>query len=144
MLNHTEPGDFVVATGETHTVREFAEAAFREAGMELAWEKKAGVEVGVEKKTGKVRVEQDSSYYRPTEVDLLIGDASKAKKILGWSPKTKFADLVKLMVKADIEKVGKEGIEYLSRNYNVCHSRILLAGIQGRGGVEKRAESLLE
>jgi GDPmannose 4,6-dehydratase len=109
MLNHTEPGDYVVATGETHTVREFTEAAFREAGMELAWEKRSGVEVGVEKKTGKIRVEQDASYYRPTEVDLLIGDASKAGKILGWQPKTKFADLVKLMVKADVDKVGKRG-----------------------------------
>ncbi len=109
MLNHSEPGDYVMATGETHTVREFADAAFREAGMELAWDKKAGTEVGVERKTGKVRVEQDPGYYRPTEVDLLIGDASKAKKTLGWEPKTKFNDLVKLMVKADIEKVGKRG-----------------------------------
>jgi GDPmannose 4,6-dehydratase len=109
MLNHTEPGDYVIATGETHTVREFVEAAFREAGMELVWEKRSGIETGVEKKTGKIRVEQDASYYRPTEVDLLIGDASKAKKILGWQPKTKFAELVKLMVKADIEKVGKRG-----------------------------------
>jgi GDPmannose 4,6-dehydratase len=109
MLNHAEPGDYVMATGETHTVRELADAAFREAGMDLEWTKKGGLEAGVEKKTGKVRVEQDPTYYRPTEVDLLIGDASKAKRILGWEPKTKFAGLVKLMVKADIEKVAKRG-----------------------------------
>jgi GDPmannose 4,6-dehydratase len=109
MLGHAEPGDYVMATGETHTVREFAEAAFREAGLELEWTRRDGIEVGIEKKTGKVRVEQDPSYYRPTEVDLLVGDYSKAKRVLGWEPKTKFADLVKLMVKADIDKVAKRG-----------------------------------
>ena len=88
MLQQAKPDDYVVATGETHSVREFLEAAFAHAGLD--WRK---------------YVEIDPNYYRPTEVDLLVGDASKAKKQLGWEPKTKFNDLVKLMVDADLQMV---------------------------------------
>ena len=88
MLQQAKPDDYVVATGETHSVREFLEAAFAHAGLD--WRK---------------HVEIDPNYYRPTEVDLLVGDASKAKKQLGWEPKTKFNDLVKLMVDADMQMV---------------------------------------
>ena len=88
MLQQAKPDDYVVATGESHSVREFLEAAFAHAGLD--WRK---------------YVEIDPNYYRPTEVDLLVGDASKAKKQLGWEPKTKFNDLVKLMVDADMQMV---------------------------------------
>ena len=90
MLQLDQPEDFVLATGETHTVREFADLAFKELGMELAWEGEGKDEKGVDKKTGKTIVEVDPRYYRPTEVELLIGDPAKAKEKLGWVPKTKF------------------------------------------------------
>ena len=109
MLHQDEPDDYVVATGETHTVREFCEHAFKELDIELEWYGKNENEKGIEKKTGKILVEVDHRYYRPTEVDLLIGDASKAKEKLGWQPKVKFDELVKIMVKADWEKVKKRG-----------------------------------
>ncbi len=109
MLQQKQAEDFVLATGETHTVREFAEAAFKELDMELEWKGKGPKEQGLVRKSGKVVVEVDSGYYRPTEVDLLIGDASKAKKKLGWAARTKFDDLAKLMAKADFEKARKRG-----------------------------------
>jgi GDPmannose 4,6-dehydratase len=109
MLQLSEPEDFVLATGETHTVREFTESAFKELGMELVWEGKGQNEKGIDKKTKKVLVDVDPLYYRPTEVELLIGDPSKAKEKLGWVPKTKFDELVKIMVKADFEKISKRG-----------------------------------
>jgi len=109
MLQQDTPGDYVLATNETHTIREFADLAFRELDMELEWTGTGEEEKGIEKKTGRVLVKVDPRYYRPTEVDLLLGDPAKAKKELGWEPKTKFEDLVKLMVKADWEKVQKRG-----------------------------------
>jgi GDPmannose 4,6-dehydratase len=109
MLQQKEPQDFVLATGEMHTVREFTELAFKEIGIPLEWRGEGEQEVGVDKATGKVFVAVDPRYYRPTEVELLIGDPSKAKKILGWEPKIKFSELVKLMAKADLEKVTKRG-----------------------------------
>lgn len=109
MLQQPEPDDYVLATGETHTVREFTDLAFKELDMELEWVGEGKEEKGIEKKTGKVRVEVDPRYFRPTEVDLLIGDASKAKEKLGWEPKVKFEELVKIMVQADWEKVQKRG-----------------------------------
>ena len=109
MLQLDQPEDFVLATGETHTVREFADLAFKELAMELAWQGEGKDEKGVDKKTGKTIVEVDPRYYRPTEVELLIGDPSKAKEKLGWVPKTKFEELVKIMVKADYEKISKRG-----------------------------------
>lgn len=108
MMQLKQPEDFVLATGETHSVREFAEKAFAELDMMIAWKGKGVDEVGVDKKTGKTVVAIDPRYYRPTEVDLLIGDASKAKKLLGWEPKVKFNELVKIMAQADFEDVKRE------------------------------------
>ncbi len=109
MLQRDTPEDFVLATGETHEVRKFVNAAFNELGIELRWEGEAEKEQGIDTKTGKVLVAVDPKYYRPTEVDLLIGDASKAKTMLGWEATTKFADLARLMAKADYELVKKRG-----------------------------------
>jgi GDPmannose 4,6-dehydratase len=109
MLQLDHPEDFVLATGETHTVREFADVAFKELGMELRWEGNGADEKGIDRKTGKVVVDVDARYYRPTEVELLIGDPAKAKEKLGWTPKVKFEELVRIMVNADYEKIGKRG-----------------------------------
>lgn len=136
ILQHNKPDDFVLATGETRTVREFAELSFKEVGIEIEWSGKNENEKGKIKninwdtarkligqdvydkirfklneklKSGITVVAVDPNYYRPTEVDLLVGDASKAKKILGWKAKTKFTDLVKLMIKSDLEKVLMRG-----------------------------------
>ncbi len=109
MLQLDQPEDFVLATGETHTVREFTDLSFKELGMELAWEGEGEDEKGVDKKTGKNIVDVDPRHYRPTEVELLIGDSAKAKEKLGWVPKIKFEELVKIMVKADYEKISKRG-----------------------------------
>jgi GDPmannose 4,6-dehydratase len=109
MLQQKEPGDFVLATGEKHTVREFCQEAFEEVGLPLNFEGEGVNEVGVCKKTGKVIVKVDPTYFRPSEVELLIGDASKAKRILGWEPKIKFTDLVRLMAKSDFDKVARHG-----------------------------------
>ena len=106
MLQQPEPEDYVIATGETHTVREFASLAFKEAGIDIEWKGKGIDEKGIDKKTGKVLVEVDPQYFRPTEVDLLCGDPSKAKNKLGWNPcQTSFKELVHLMVKADMQNV---------------------------------------
>lgn len=109
MLQHDTAEDFVLATGETHTVREFIELSFKEIGMNIEWSGKNENEKGMDSKTGKVIVEIDKNYFRPTEVDLLIGDPSKAKEKLGWIPKVTFEELVKIMVKADCEMVQKKG-----------------------------------
>jgi GDPmannose 4,6-dehydratase len=96
------PDDFVLATGETHTVREFCTLAFRRAGIELEF-RGAGVnEVGIDRRSGREVVAVDPKYFRPTEVDLLLGDASKARRELGWSPTVTFPDLVNMMVDADL------------------------------------------
>lgn len=103
MLQRDKADDFVLATGETHTVREFVELAFKELGMEIKWEGSGVDEKGIDKATGKVLIEIDPRYFRPTEVDLLLGDASKAEREIGWKPKTKFYELVSMMTKADLE-----------------------------------------
>jgi len=102
MLQHDQPDDFVIATGETHTVREFCERAFARAGMELEWRGSGLEEEGVDRRSGKTVVAIDPRYLRPTEVEILLGDASKAKAALGWSPRTSFSGLVDLMVDADM------------------------------------------
>ena len=102
MLQQDTPGDYVMATGESHSVREFTEAAFAEIGEKIVWRGAGQDEIGVELKSGKTRVRIASRYFRPTEVDALQGDASKAHKELGWQPKIKFSQLVKEMVAADI------------------------------------------
>jgi GDPmannose 4,6-dehydratase len=106
MLQQPKPDDFVVATGETHTVREFVERAARIAGYELAWEGKGASEKGRDTRTGKLIIEVDPHFFRPAEVDLLLGDPSKAKKQLGWQPRVRFAELVEVMMKADLEGVA--------------------------------------
>ena len=108
MLQQEKPDDFVMATGESHTVREFVDLAFRELDMELVWEGEGAGEKGLDR-NGIVRVGIDGRYFRPTEVDHLLGDFSKAEKELDWRAKTKFEDLVAIMAKADIEKVQKRG-----------------------------------
>ena len=137
ILNHKNAEDFVLATGETHTVREFAESAFNELGIELSWKGKGANEKGLikkinwdkgkallsqgrsiegykysfskELKKGQTVIAVDPDYYRPTEVDLLIGNPVKAKKVLGWKAKTAFSQLVKIMIRADLEKVMMRG-----------------------------------
>jgi len=102
MLQHGEPGDYVVATGETHTVREFCEKSFACAGLTLAWEGEGVRETGRCTKTGKTLVRVDPGYFRPAEVDLLLGDPTKAKTTLGWKPKVSFEGLVEMMTNADL------------------------------------------
>ncbi|MHB8929544.1 MAG: GDP-mannose 4,6-dehydratase [Melioribacteraceae bacterium] len=127
ILQHDTAEDFVLATGETHTIREFCELTFKELGIEIGWKGSGEKEFGIvesfnEKeisskvkseqckvKTGDVIIEIDPKYYRPTEVDLLIGDPTKAKKELGWESKVKFEELIKIMIKADLEKVASRG-----------------------------------
>ena len=102
MLQQEKADDFVLATGETHTVREFVELTFKELGMEIEWKGSGVDEKGIDKATGKTLIEIDPKYFRPTEVDLLLGDATKAERELGWKPKTKFYELVSMMTKADL------------------------------------------
>ena len=137
ILQHNKADDFVLATGETHTVKEFVERTFSELGIELLWQNSGESEKGIIKsidfgkakllidysqnlnkyrynfstdlKAGDVVVGIDSNYYRPTEVDLLIGNPQKANQELGWKAKTKFEDLVKLMIKADLDKILRRG-----------------------------------
>ncbi|MDY0302381.1 MAG: GDP-mannose 4,6-dehydratase [Candidatus Moranbacteria bacterium] len=106
MLQQEKPEDFVLATGETHSVREFIEEACKVAGIDLIWKGKKEKEIGIDKNTKKTIIKIDPRYYRPAEVDLLLGDPTKAKKMLKWKPKTKFKELVKLMMKADMKKEG--------------------------------------
>lgn len=110
MLQHDKPEDFVIATGESHSVREFAELAFKEVGIELRWEGEGINEKGIDKETGKVLVEIDQNYFRPAEVDVLQGDATKAKNKLGWEPKIKFRELVKIMVEHDLKELQMQSI----------------------------------
>ena len=108
ILQHDTPEDFVIATGEMHSVREFATQAFHEVGIELRWEGEGINEKGVDLKTGKVLVEVDPKYFRPCEVEQLLGDPTKAKTLLGWNPtKTSFSELVRIMAAHDMRFVKK-------------------------------------
>jgi len=107
ILQQDTPDDYVIATGETHTIREFAEKAFAHLGMNIAWEGDREKEVGVDTVSGKTVIRIDPKYYRPTEVELLIGDASKARTKLGWKPEITFEQLIELMVKADFDECIK-------------------------------------
>lgn len=104
MLQQKNPDDYILATGEAHSVREFVELASKILGFDLYWKGSGVNEIGIDHKTGKTIIQIDSRYFRPAEVDLLIGDPSKAKKILGWEPTTTFKDLVKIMVEADLKE----------------------------------------
>nr|WP_309544590.1 GDP-mannose 4,6-dehydratase [Xianfuyuplasma coldseepsis] len=109
ILQQEEPDDYVIATGEMHTVREFCTLAFKYVGISLNWEGEGVDEKGIDDKTNRVLVEVDPQYFRPTEVEQLLGDPTKARETLGWNPtSTSFSELVKLMVKADYSKVLKE------------------------------------
>ena len=105
MLQQKKPDDYVLATGEAHTVRDFADLAFKELDMHLEWEGDGANEKGIETRTGKVRIEVHPEYYRPTEVDYLVGDSSKSREELGWIPRVKFHELVRIMAKADLSFV---------------------------------------
>ncbi|MBQ8538978.1 MAG: GDP-mannose 4,6-dehydratase [Ruminococcus sp.] len=103
MLQQDKPDDFVVATGKTYTVREFVTQAFFAAGYEIEWQGEGVSEIGVDKNTGKVLIRVSEEFYRPAEVELLVGDSTKARKTLGWEPKTDLKGLVEAMVKNDLE-----------------------------------------
>ena len=108
ILQHNTPEDFVIATGEMHTVREFATLAFREVGIGLRWEGEGVNEKGIDVKTGKTLVEVDPKYFRPAEVEQLLGDPTKAKTLLGWNPRqTSFEELVHIMAEHDMKFVKK-------------------------------------
>ena len=108
MLQQDEPEDYVIASGVTRTVREFCERAFACAGIEIGWQGSGATERGVDRRSGRVVVEVDPRYLRPTEVDLLLGDATKAKTKLGWSPRTSFEELVRLMYEGDERLAASE------------------------------------
>jgi GDPmannose 4,6-dehydratase len=108
ILQQKEPDDYVLATGETHPVREFVELAFAEVGRTITWKGKGVDEVGVDAKSGQILVEVDPRYFRPTEVELLLGDPSKAARLLGWKHTTPFRQMVKEMVAADMVMVKEE------------------------------------
>lgn len=110
ILQHDVPEDFVIATGETRTVREFATYAFKHAGIDIKWQGEKLDEKGIDQKTGKVIVDINPKFFRPAEVDLLLGDPTKAREILGWNPrKTSFEELVKIMVQHDLNLVKEQG-----------------------------------
>ena len=108
ILQHPTPEDFVIAPGEMHTVREFATLAFRHVGIDLEWKGEGVDEKGLDKATGRVIVEVDPKYFRPCEVEQLLGDPTKARNLLGWNPtKTSFEELVRIMVEHDMKFVRK-------------------------------------
>ena len=105
MQQQAEPDDYVIATGETRTVRDFIDAAAPYAGFDIVWEGEGVKEVGRDRKSGKVVVEVDPRYFRPAEVDVLLGDPRKAEQVLGWKPRVSFHRLVELMMKADLKEI---------------------------------------
>jgi len=113
MLQQERPEDFIIATNETHSVREFIEEAFKYVEIKVEWKGNGVNEVGINRNNGKVVVEINPRYFRPTEVDLLIGDYSKAKEKLGWEPTTKFHELVQIMMKEDLIKAKKEASDVI-------------------------------
>ncbi len=110
MLQHDKPGDFVIATGVAHSVRDFCNRAFRRAGIELEWRGEGREEKGVDRGSGRILVEVDPRYFRPTEVESLLGSPAKARRELGWIPKTTFEELVDLMTDHDLEIAADEAL----------------------------------
>lgn len=106
ILQAEKPDDYVLATGETHSIREFCELAFKEVGVEIKWQGEGVDEVGVDGKTGKTLIKINPEFFRPSEVDLLLGDPTRAEKELGWERKVDFPGLVKLMVEHDLKQLG--------------------------------------
>jgi len=113
MLQQDEAKDFVIATGQTHSVREFIELAYKELGVSIDWRGHGINEYGIDKKTGKIIVQVNPDFYRPSEVDFLLGNAEKAQKELNWSPKTTFQELLKIMIDSDFKKISEETKEIL-------------------------------
>ncbi len=113
MLQQEQPDDYVIATGESHSVREFAEQTAKLLGYEIVWQGSGLDEKGLDKATDKTLIAIDPNYFRPTEVDWLLGDAAKAKKILNWQPQVKFHDLIKIMLTAEFVNLGLNPQEYL-------------------------------
>lgn len=107
MLQQDTPDDYVLATNETHTVREFVTMSFREVGVEIEWCGSGVEEKGYDAKSGRLLVDVDPRYFRPAEVELLWGNSSKAERELGWQRKVSFAELVRMMVRADMEQCGR-------------------------------------
>jgi GDPmannose 4,6-dehydratase len=110
MMQQEKPDDYVIATGKMHSVREFCEHSFREAGYQLEWKGEGITEKGIDRKSGNVMIEVDRQYFRPTEVDLLLGDSTKARNIFGWKPKVGFEELVKMMVTSDLKEAEHEAM----------------------------------
>ena len=110
ILQHSVPDDFLLATGENHTVREFVEEVGRNLDMEIVWGGTGIEEKGFDRKTGQIVVKVNPAYFRPSEVDVLLGDASKAKQVLGWEPKVTFKELAKIMTEQDLEIAKKEAL----------------------------------
>ncbi len=106
ILQAEKPDDFVLATGQTHSVREFMECSFRVIGKDIAWEGNGEKEIGRDRSTGRTLVRVNPRFFRPAEVDILVGDATKAREVLGWQARTTFHELVEIMVKRDIERLG--------------------------------------
>ncbi|GHV33874.1 GDP-mannose 4,6-dehydratase [Synergistales bacterium] len=120
LLQHEKPDDFVIATGETHSVREFAALAFQEAGITLEWRGESKDEQGIDAKTGQILIEVDPNYFRPTEVELLLGNPSKAERLLGWKRKVSFGELIQRMVRYDME-LFKKNVLVAKAGYEVCY-----------------------
>jgi GDPmannose 4,6-dehydratase len=108
ILQQPEPDDYVIATGEQHSVREFVDAAARQLGMNIGWEGEGVHEQGIDSETGRCVVAVDPRYFRPAEVDTLLGDATKARTRLGWQPRTSFAELVAEMVREDLKGAERD------------------------------------
>lgn len=112
MLQQESPDDYVLATGETHSVREFVDLAAGVAGFDIVWEGSGEKEQGVDRRTGKVIVQVNPEFYRPAEVELLLGNPEKARSRLGWSPKIGFSALVRMMAERDLERAARDGLRY--------------------------------
>jgi GDPmannose 4,6-dehydratase len=108
MLQQEAPEDFVIATGEQHSVREVIECAGRYLDMDICWEGEGKAEKGVDRRTGEVVVEVDPAYFRPTEVETLLGDATKARRKLGWTPRISFEELIAEMVASDLNEARRD------------------------------------
>lgn len=122
MVQHPTPDDYVLATGEKHTVREFCQAAFARVGMDIEFRGTGAGEAGIDSATGKEVIAVDKRYFRPTEVDLLVGDASKARRVLGWQPRVAFNELVEMMVNADLASV-QSGVPFtIESSYSALHA----------------------
>lgn len=108
VLQQEQPDDYVIAAGEQHSVREFVERAFHEVGIDIEWRGEGVDEKGYEKDTGRIIVEVDKRYFRPTDVDTLLGDPTKARQRLGWTPKVTFKELVSEMVTEDLREAERD------------------------------------